>query len=107
MKIKLNSFLILCFFVTMLVSSCNFSNQKTDVYYYYPKNSKLTIEYLRNSLWMNVSDSNIILLVDICEDLYCQSYHLIFFDKNLELIGGCFYPTEFIDSLSNNEVVQS
>lgn len=93
---------ILLFFMSLISIGCVVD--KNDVYKKIPKGSKLEKEILSASEQIYEYDSSLILVLDISQDWDVYDPHLLFFDKNLYLIAGCYFPSGKIDSISHDTI---
>lgn len=94
---------VLCFVVTFLSIGCN-AQEKKDVYAKFRLGTPLTVDILKGSEQIVQNESELILVYNISEQWDYYDPHLLFFNDSLKLYAACYFPSERIESLSNNVI---
>ncbi len=93
--------LIIAILASIFFCGCKYS-PSYDVYSKLPKRSPLTKEVFLKSTQIIRYDSDIILTYNTCPDCWDRNdTHLLIYDKNLNLVGACFFSSGKIENIEN------
>lgn len=91
----------LCLFVLIFLFLINlWRTTTTNVYKYFPKGTELSLDLLRKSTQIIMSDSDVILLMNISTRWDRAENYLLFFNSSNELYSASYLPSVRIDSVN-------